>query len=306
MKHFPIFLISLALLCNFGCVGKNQLSNEVKSTWRNDTIYNPIFYLPDTCIIDSVLFILMTKLSDTPCPYVNTEMNAESYKTWYTSVDSFLSSNIQKRGINESFCFRHIIDRIIPVMRDYGYDCTAVNGQIEWLKFGINLYTMFSAQNAIIKNSAMDLQMNWKDENEVWLLFISKLFPLLAYDICNCTGSSATFDVPITLSKIIQSRTQNLHGTFVKTDNVQEKSLNNLKGLINDINIMHWDYDKDTLIEDSIQDSNQKSAIQALVKWINIRSDLAEHVSDKRTFNNATISILDSISSGIYQYHILH
>lgn len=82
MKHFPIFLICLALLCTLGCGNKNQPSNEVKSTWRNDTIYNPVFYLPDTCIIDSDLFILMTKLSDTPRPYIDTEINAESYKSW--------------------------------------------------------------------------------------------------------------------------------------------------------------------------------------------------------------------------------
>lgn len=108
MKRLLLHVLLSILICAFGCGCKHQYTNDFKPKWRNDTIYNSGFYLPDTCVMDSDLFILMTKLSDIAQRlYVNTEMNCEckTYKTWYTSVDSFLNTNMRKRAIDNHFCF---------------------------------------------------------------------------------------------------------------------------------------------------------------------------------------------------------
>lgn len=300
MKRLLLLVLVAVLLCAFGCGSKNQSANDFKSEWRNDTIYNSGFYLPDTCVIDSDLFILTTKLFDIAQRlYVNTEMNCEckTYKTWYTSVDSFLNTNMRKRAIDNHFCFSHIIDSIIPDIRKYGGDCTAAKGQIAWLEFGINLYSMFSMQDIIRQESEISLRKKWKTENEAWLLFISKLFPLLDYEFGNATGSGAVYDVPIAFSRILQNRIGTLRGNLVDMNSSPEKSMERLDCLIANIEIRHWDWDRDILVEDSVQYSNKNSARQALAKWIDIRSDLAGCVNDKRNFNSATISLLDSISS---------
>lgn len=156
---------------------------------------------------------------------------------------------------------------------------------------------MFSIQEIIKQESEISLRKKWETENEAWLLFISKLFPLLDYEFGNVAGSSAVYDVPIAFSQIVQNRIETLRENLVDINNTPEKSIERLDCLIANIEIRHWDWDKDILVEDSVQYSNKNSARQALVKWIDIRSDLEGYVSDKRNFNNATISLLDSISS---------
>lgn len=301
IKYLPFILICLILLCAFGCGSKHHSDNDFKYTWRSDTIQNDVFhYLPGTCIMDSDLFVFAAKLSEIDKIYCDTATNIGKYTDWYAKTSSFFNSKFHVRNIDENLCFKHIIGSMIPSIMEFGNSCTASIGEITWLKFGIDLYSMFSVQNTITQKSKKVLRYKWETENEAWLLFISKLFPLIESEWDDVTGTAAVYYVPTTFSKIIQSRTETLLENLVNTNSTQEKSLDRLSELITNINIQHWDYDRNILIVDSVQDSNKKSALQALVKWVEIRSDLAESVNDKRSFNNSTISLLDSISSIIY------
>lgn len=303
MKRSPLLILVAILLYTVGCGSKHS---NVQVIWRSDTIKNEVFsYLPDTCIMDSDLFVFAAKLIEVNRLFDNdSTANIEQYKDWYAKTNYVFNSKLFARNIHDDLCFKYITDSIIPTIKEYGNNCTAANGEVAWLTLGTNLYSMFSKQETIIQKSGIDLRNHWNAENYAWLRFITYLLPLVAYEIDNVTGSSATYDIPFTYSKIIKSRTQSIHENFAETNISQEKSLDRLCGLITNIETRHWDWDSDNLVEDSIQAYNKIAAHRALLKWVDVRSNMAKCVEWERGFNNSTISLLDSISSAIY--HIRH
>lgn len=303
MKYLPIFVVSLISLSICGCDSKTHSHYE----WRTDTIINDAFYyLPDTCIMDGDLFVFAKNLIDIERIYTDTVTDAKQYTSWYKKTDSIYMSNLHSRNIEIDLCLKYISDNMIPDIKRYGNSCTTALGEAAWLNFGLNLYIMLLAQEDILKSSKIDYSHWWKKENCAWLRFIAKLFPLLDYEICNVTGSSAAYEIPITFYKIIQSRIICLNE--VNTDSISnkslEKSLDKLYFLIADINIRKLDWDTYDLIEDTFQLSNKKEAVETLNQWIAIRKHMAKLEDDEASFHNATNNLLDSIASIIF--HIRH
>lgn len=303
MKHFLIIIISLISLGIYGCDSKPHSDNE----WRADTIINDAFYyLPDTCIMDDDLYVFAKNLIEIErIIYGNSIADAKQYKSWYTTTDSIYMSTLNSRNIEIDLCIKYIRDNMISVIN--GNNCTAAFGEAAWLNCGLNLYMMFIAQENILKSSNKDYYHWWKKENDAWLRFITKLFPLLDYEICNVTGSSGAYEIPYTFNKIIQSRIICLDKDFNEGRNPNErieKSLDKLCFLITNINTEHMDWDKNSLKEDSYQLLNKKEAIEALNQWIAIRTNMAKLDGNESSFYNATNNLLDSIASIIF--HIRH
>lgn len=308
MKYLPYFLICLILLCFCNYNRKESLSTFSPTKWRNDTIVNTTFYyLPDTYIMDSSLFLFASKLMDVEQIYNDSIVDAYKYKLWFKKTDSLFRAELVNRHIGIDRCFKYISDNMIPDIRKYGTNCTAALGEVAWLTFGMNLYAMFAKQEEIQKESMGDVAHWWILENDAWLEIITKLFPLIDYEICNVTGSSAAHEIPNTFSKITQSRIYGLNESVNRSDLSKThytESLNRLEGEINSINTLRLDWEKYELVEDSLPLSCKKEVNEALIQWIAIRSNMTKLESGETTIENSTIVILDSVSSAIF--HIRH
>ncbi|MBD5234290.1 MAG: hypothetical protein HDS65_08965 [Bacteroidales bacterium] len=305
MKHFLNIIISLISLSVCGCSRDNKTHSHYDL--RADTIMNDAFcYIPDTCIMDGDLFVFAKNLIDIEQIYADSITDAKHYKSWYKKTDSIYLSNLNCRNIEIDLCLEYISNNMIPYIKIYGNNCTAALGDAEWLNLGMNLYMMFLSQENILKSSNIDYSHWWKKENDAWLRFIAKLFPLLDHEICNVTGSSAAYEIPYTFNKIIQNRIiclKEVNADRLLNERL-EISLDKLCFLITDINIRHMDCDKDDLIEDSFQLSNKKEALEALNQWVAIRTDMVKPNGNEASFHNATNNLLDSITSIIF--HIRH
>lgn len=299
------FLIALLIS---GCANNQTDSNshkDAEDSLNNDTITNDRFcYLPDTLIMDRQLFLFASKLTEIEQIYNDSIADSNIYQSWFREADSLFRADLDNRHVGIDLCLYHISDNMIPDIKEYGNKCTAANGEAAWLNLGVLLYKMFSEQQNILQDSTEECSLLWKSENDSWLRFISKLFPLIDYEIGNVTGSSAAYEVPITFSKIIQSRIDGLaesanKPTQLETNNIE--SLKRLEGAISSINTLHLDWDKDELVEDSLQNENKIGAINALNDWIFTRNKLSQYMKRPTDYRYVTYSTIDSISNIIYK-----
>lgn len=309
MKLLPILVASLLIVCILSCGRKQEPTAIAHPKWKIDTIINREFcYLPDTCIMDSGLFSFTSNLAEIGniC-YSDSITDGKKYYIWYKETEAIFLYNLARRNIEIDLCLNYISMNIIPEIKKYGNNCTAANGEAAWLNCGIFLYKMFSEQENIIQNSNADYSHLWEMENDAWLRFIAKLFPLIEYEICDVTGSSAAYEIPITLSKIIQDRIDDLtksENTISLSEADYAESLNRLEISISSINTLHYNWEKDELEQDSFQLSNKREAIETLHQWIAIRLNMASLIGNNSYFINTRISLLDSTSSAIL--HIRH
>lgn len=292
-----------------GCGLKQETSAFSHPELEMDTVANNEFcYLPDTCIMDRGLFSFTSNLAKMGNIYYSDSItDGKKYCAWYKETKSLFLSNFSRRNIGIDFCLNYISMNVIPKIKEYGYNCTAANGEAAWLNWCLLIYKMFSVQENILLISDAYYSHLWKKEMEAWLKFMAKLFPLIEYDICDYTGSGAAYDVPITLSKIVQNRIDDLTKSvnkFGRLDADSEESLNRLEFSIRSIHTFRFDWDKNEIVEDIFQHTNKTAAIETLHQWIAIRSNIARQNGNKSYFNGTKVNLMDSISATIY--HIRH
>lgn len=305
MKHLLsiIFIISL---CSYGCGGKEQTLTDSQSKWRNDTVINTAFsYMPDTCIIDKDLFRFATNLMGLERIYVDSTINIECYKNWFYNTESHIYCVLYRdRSIEKDSCFEFIRNNLMPAIRNNGSDCTTAIAEAAWLDYGLNQYLALSEFELRALEAGANFLTWWLIENDAWLNFMTNLFPLLEYEICNVTGSSAAYEIPYTFSNISRFRTKCLADSVSNLILAKEPTTNNILGLIEGINTESYSWGRDSLIDNIAIYNYKKCAIESLLQWIEIRKGMAELVDNPSGFNNATNTLLDSISTTIY--HIRH
>ena len=300
------FVLLMALLCFYNC-GRNELSlTTTPSEWGKDTVVNTAFcYLPDTCIIDKDLYAFAANLIDIERIYTDSTTNIECYKEWFNNTSSQGYCDLYRdRDIEIDSCIMFIRNHIIPEIRRNGTNCTAAIAETAWLEFGINQYLAFSEFELRALEAGANFCTWWLAENDAWLNFMTNLFPLLDYEICNVTGSSAAYEIPYIFSNISKFRTKYLAENTADSTTDNNTSLNTLLSLIEEINPEKFDCEQNRMVENVGMVKHKKCAVETLLSWIEVRNGMAELVDNPNRFNNATTTLIDSISTTIY--HIRH
>lgn len=168
------------------------------------------------------------------------------------------------------------------------------------MEFGINQYLAFSESELRALEAGANIYTWWLAENDAWLNFMTNLFPLLDCEICNVTGSSAAYEIPYIFSKISKFRIKCLAENNADSITAANTSPNTLLSLIERIDPVKFDLEQNCFVEDVAVSENMECAVESLLRWIEVRKRMAELVDNPNGFNNATATLIDSISSTIY------
>lgn len=296
----------MVTMCLCGCRGKEHTLTDSQSKWRNDTVVNTVFfYMPDTCIIDKDLFMFATNLVDIERIYLDSTINIECYKEWFNNTSSHLYCELYRdRSIEIDSCIEFIRHHLIPEIRRNGTNCTAAIAEAAWLEFGMNQYLASSEFELRALEAGANFLTWWLIENDAWLNFMTNLFPLLEYEICNVTGSSAAYEIPFTFSNISRFRTKCLADSVPNLILAKEPTTNNILGLIEGINSESYSWERDSLTDNIAIYNYKKCAIESLQQWVEIRKGMSDFVDNPNTFNHSTANLIDSISTTLR--HILY
>lgn len=304
MKHL-FSILFIITLCLYSCGGKKHTLPDSQFKWRNDTVVNTAFsYMPDTCFIDKDLFKFATNLMDLERIYVDSTINIECYKNWFYNTDSQYILGFRDRGIEKDSCIEFIRHHLIPEIRRNGTNCTAAIAETAWLEFGLNQYLALSEFELRALEAGANFLTWWLIENDAWLNFMTNLFPLLEYEICNVTGSSAAYEIPYSFSNISRFRTKCLVDGDSNLILAKEPTTNNILSLIEGINTESYSWERDSLIDNVAISNYKKCAIESLQQWVEIRKEMSGLFDNPNGFNNATTYLIDSISFTLR--HIRH
>lgn len=297
MTKYSIFTIIGLILCLF--VSCRRISNIREVGIINDTIENnEVLYLPDIYYGNKDIYSLAVGLAN-----VDRSSDSLSYIKWNNRIDS-LESHGNLRKLSEAEVLS-LLENLTDSIKKYGSGCNASISERSYILYGWKLHIAIQKGMKLVSTiNNLELQNLLVKENNAWIGLWTNLAKLIEYEIEQSTGSSAAYDVPINLTKIIDVRNRIIDSDReiltegkveekreVRSGNIEERLIEK----INSINTTHYDFDNDKYVNDEEIILVQESTKKSLKNWLNIRDDISKIIDNKNAYRNDTQELMDKV-----------